>query len=92
MWQIWQVNRQKPACLMTLIGGFDALKRDVAVALAHKLSRRLLLLSAHFIPKDPNELRDFAAQCQREILLHNELLLIDCSDITGRTAAGNAAY
>lgn len=80
MVQIWRNNLSKQPCLLTLTGKVDELKRDLAVLLAHKISKRVLLLNERFIPKEPRELGQFVAQWQTEMLLHDDVLLVECHD------------
>jgi AAA+ superfamily predicted ATPase len=78
MANLWQNNLQKHPCLFTIIGEVHELKKDQVLAFAQKLEKRLLILPARFIPHDHSKLRTFVAKWEREIRLHNYLLMVDC--------------
>ena len=64
-----------------LYGNEIASKRAIAQAVATNLQLKLYVLSANNIPSNPLELDRFLTMWERETLLGESILLLDCDDI-----------
>jgi ATP-dependent 26S proteasome regulatory subunit len=79
----WQ--RAKPAnlSLMQLCGDDPAGKRAIAAAACGRVGLRLLTLSAEALPTAPADLGMLLRLCERELLLTQSALLLECDDTEG---------
>lgn len=69
--------------ILQLCGNEVASKRPIAAVACHYLELNLYVIAAHALPTTPTEINKFKQLWEREVLLANYALLIDCDDVEG---------
>lgn len=89
----WQVAEQTIAAwsveandllklpVLQLCGNEVASKRLIAAIACHHLGLNLYTIVAHSIPTNPSDLNQFKLLWEREVVLNNTALLIECDDL-----------
>jgi hypothetical protein len=80
IYNIWTEQEGHSSLLFSLTGENIDIKREVALSLANKFNMRLKVLPVFFIPSDLKELQKFVISWDREILLNEYLLFIECDN------------
>lgn len=83
----WQRERSGDLPLIQLCGDDLAGKRGIAAAICERFGLHLLMLSAEMLPTAPAELGPLLRLCERELLLTESALLLDCSNTDGAEGA-----
>lgn len=69
--------------ILQLCGNEVASKRPIAAVASHYLELNLYAIAAHALPTTPSEISKFKQLWEREVLLANCALLMDCDDLEG---------
>lgn len=69
--------------ILQFCGNEVASKRPIAAVACHYLELNLCVIAAHALPTTPSEINKFKQLWEREVLLANYALLIDCDDLEG---------
>ncbi|MBD2212735.1 ATP-binding protein [Nostoc linckia FACHB-104] len=69
--------------ILQLCGNEVASKRPIAALACQYLELNLYVIAAHALPTTPSEISKFKQLWEREVLLANCALLIDCDDLEG---------
>lgn len=72
--------------ILQLCGNEVASKRPIAAVACDCLQQNLYAIAAHSLPTSSSELHKFKQLWEREVLLANCALLIDCDDVEGMDA------
>ena len=80
IFKIWTNLHDLGSSFFSLTGENAEIKRDIALTLAESLNLQIKFLPSFLIPKDLKELQSFVSVWDREILLSEYLLMIDCND------------
>lgn len=87
----WQRAQPTSLPLMQLCGDDPAGKRAIAAAACKRVGLRLLTLSAEMLPTASADLGMLLRLCERELLLTQSALLLECDDIDGAENAKTLA-
>ncbi len=77
--------------ILQLCGNEVASKRPIAALVCHYLGLHLYTIAAHNIPTTSSDLNQFKLLWEREVVLANCVLLIDCDDLESADTAKDAA-
>jgi hypothetical protein len=81
---IWEQSRDTGSLpIVQLCGGDSAGKEDIAAAASRLYGINLLAVRAHAIPSGHADLGALIQQCEREAVLSNSALFVDCDGLDG---------
>ncbi|OLP16640.1 ATPase [Leptolyngbya sp. 'hensonii'] len=80
-WSVDGVEDIQSLPILQLCGHEASSKRAIAAMACHFLGVYLYAISAYAIPTNPSDLTQFKSLWEREALLGNSVLLIDCDDL-----------
>ncbi|HEX5159716.1 MAG TPA: AAA family ATPase [Ktedonobacterales bacterium] len=87
----WQRARPATLPLMQLCGDDPAGKRSIAATACRQTGLRLLAVAADLLPTAPSDLTALLRLIERELLLRQSALLIECDDAESAEQARSAA-
>lgn len=88
----WSEAKEFSALPILQLCGYEvASKRAIAAVASHFLGLNLYAIAAYSLPTSPNELNQFKQLWEREVILGQSALLIDCDELDGADAAREAA-
>lgn len=77
--------------VLQLCGNETASKRPIAAAVCQALEMNLYTIAAHSVPTNPSDLYQFKLLWEREVVLSDSALLIDCDDLEATDTARQGA-
>jgi AAA+ superfamily predicted ATPase len=81
MYKVWSNSNSTNYPILQLCGAEISSKYAIAYQTCEKLGIDLKILSANLLPTEPQELNHFKQRWEREAILSNTVLLLDCDEI-----------
>ena len=88
---VWNSQNTNKKPILQLCGNSIDSQYAIAYRLAQNLNANLNILSANVLPTNPKELEQIKRRWEREAILSERILLLDCDDIDGLDRAREIA-